>query len=100
MRQADYIVDVGPGAGVHGGEIVAAGSVADICKAKRSITGAYLSGRKFVEVPATRREGNGKFLRVVQGTREQPAGYHSRFSAGQDDLRHRRVRLRKIDAGQ
>lgn len=66
MRQADYIVDVGPGAGVHGGEIVAAGSVADICKAKRSITGAYLSGRKFVEVPATRREGNGKFLRVVK----------------------------------
>ena len=46
MRQADYIVDVGPGAGVHGGEIVAAGSVADICKAKRSITGAYLSGRR------------------------------------------------------
>ena len=41
MRQADYIVDVGPGAGVHGGEIVAAGSVADICKVKRSITGAY-----------------------------------------------------------
>ena len=41
MRQADYIVDVGPGAGVHGGEIVAAGSVADVCKVKRSITGAY-----------------------------------------------------------
>ena len=69
MRQADYIVDVGPGAGVHGGEIVAAGSVADICKAKRSITGAYLSGRQFVEVPETRRPGNGKFLRVV-GARE------------------------------
>ena len=66
MRQADYIVDVGPGAGVHGGEIVAAGSVADICKIKRSITGAYLSGRKFVEVPETRREGNGKALRVVK----------------------------------
>ena len=66
MRQADYIVDVGPGAGVHGGEIVAAGSVADICKVKRSITGAYLAGRKFVEVPETRREGNGKFLRVVK----------------------------------
>ena len=66
MRQADYIVDVGPGAGVHGGEIVAAGSVADICKVKRSITGAYLSGRKYVEVPETRRPGNGKFLRVVK----------------------------------
>ena len=51
MRQADYIVDVGPGAGVHGGEIVAAGSVEDICNAPRSVTGEYLSGRKFVEVP-------------------------------------------------
>ena len=55
MRSADYIVDVGPGAGVHGGEIVAAGSVKDICKAKRSITGDYLSGRKRIEVPQTRR---------------------------------------------
>ena len=69
MRQADYLVDVGPGAGVHGGEIVAAGSVADICKVRRSITGQYLSGRKFVGVPAARRPGNGKFLRVV-GARE------------------------------
>ncbi len=69
MRKADYIVDVGPGAGVHGGEIVAAGSVADICKAKRSITGDYLAGRKFVEVPAKRRPGNGKSLRVI-GARE------------------------------
>ena len=69
MRQADYIVDVGPGAGVHGGEIVAAGSVADICRAKRSITGAYLSGRRYVEAPETRRPGNGKLLRVV-GARE------------------------------
>ena len=53
MRSADYIVDVGPGAGVHGGEIVAAGSVKDICKAKRSITGDYLSGRKRIAVPQT-----------------------------------------------
>jgi excinuclease ABC subunit A len=69
MRSADYIVDVGPGAGVHGGEIVATGSVADICKAKRSITGDYLSGRKRIAVPATRRLGNGHSLRVV-GARE------------------------------
>ena len=65
MRQADYIVDIGPGAGVHGGEVVAEGSVEDICKAPRSITGAYLSGRKRIEVPATRRKGNGKRLRIV-----------------------------------
>ena len=69
MRSADYIVDVGPGAGVHGGEIVAAGSVRDICKAKRSITGDYLSGRKRIEVPQTRRPGNGNFL-TVKGARE------------------------------
>ena len=65
MRQADFLVDIGPGAGVHGGEVIAAGSVEDICAAPRSITGDYLSGRKKIEVPATRRPGNGKFLRVV-----------------------------------
>ncbi|MGN0975762.1 MAG: excinuclease ABC subunit UvrA [Gemmiger sp.] len=65
MRQADYIVDVGPGAGVHGGEIVAAGSVQDICSAQRSITGAYLSGRKWVEAPEEHRPGNGKYLTVL-----------------------------------
>ena len=65
MRQADYIVDIGPGAGVHGGEVVAQGTVEEICKEPRSITGAYLSGRKRIEVPATRRSGNGKKLRIV-----------------------------------
>ena len=64
QRKKDSVKDVT--FQVHGGEIVAAGSVADICKVKRSITGAYLSGRKFVEVPETRREGNGKALRVVK----------------------------------
>ena len=65
MRQADYLVDVGPGAGVHGGEIVAAGTVEDICAAPRSITGDYLSGRKKIVVPATRRKGTGNKLRIV-----------------------------------
>ncbi len=69
MRSADYIVDVGPGAGVHGGEIVAAGTVKDICKAKRSITGDYLSGRKRIPVPEIRRAGNGSYL-TVKGARE------------------------------
>ena len=69
IRAADYIVDVGPGAGVHGGEIVAAGKVKDICKAKRSVTGDYLSGRKRIPVPASRRTGNGHVLRV-NGARE------------------------------
>ncbi len=64
MREADWIVDIGPGAGVHGGELVAEGTVQDICAAPRSITGAYLSGRKKIEVPRTRRSGNGKFLEI------------------------------------
>ena len=65
MRAADYIVDVGPGAGIHGGEIVAAGSVEDIIAEPRSLTGQYLSGRKKIPVPEARRPGNGKILRVL-----------------------------------
>ena len=64
MRAADFIVDVGPGAGSHGGEIVAAGSLEDICAEKRSVTGQYLTGFKKIPVPATRRKGNGKTLTV------------------------------------
>ena len=65
MLASDYIVDVGPGAGVHGGEIVACGSVEDIKNCERSITGAYLSGRKKIEVPSVRRKGNGNYLKVI-----------------------------------
>ena len=64
MRAADFVVDVGPGAGSHGGEIVAAGTLDDICKEKNSITGQYLTGFKKIPVPATRRKGNGKSLTV------------------------------------
>lgn len=66
MFAADHIVDVGPGAGVHGGEIIAQGSVEDIMKNTNSITGDYLSGRKKIEVPKVRREGNGKKITVVK----------------------------------
>ncbi len=65
MRAADYIVDIGPGAGVHGGELVAAGTPEEIANNENSITGAYLSGRKSIPVPETRRKGNGHILRVV-----------------------------------
>ncbi len=65
MRNADFIVDVGPGAGVYGGEIVAAGSIEDICAEPRSITGQYLSGAKKITVPAKRRKGNGKKIRII-----------------------------------
>lgn len=58
MRASDYIVDIGPGAGVHGGNVVAAGTPEEVMKNENSITGAYLSGRKRIEVPKTRRKGN------------------------------------------
>ena len=69
MRAADFVVDVGPGAGSRGGEIVAAGSLDEICKTPESITGQYLSGAKEIPVPANRRTGNGNTL-VVRGATE------------------------------
>ena len=64
MRAADFIVDVGPGAGSHGGEIVEAGTLEDILKNPKSITGQYLSGAKKIPVPSQRRQGNGKSLKI------------------------------------
>ena len=69
MRAADYLVDIGPGAGVHGGEVVACGTVDDIMAAPNSITGDYLSGRRKVPVPPQRRVGNGQTL-TVRGAEE------------------------------
>ncbi len=65
MRNADFIVDVGPGAGIHGGEIVCAGTIDKIMKCKRSVTGQYLSGAKKIPVPSERRKGSEKFLEVI-----------------------------------
>ena len=65
MRAADYIIDVGPGAGVHGGEIVAAGTPEEVMNTPGSITGDYLSGRRKIPVPKERRTGNGKHLKVI-----------------------------------
>lgn len=65
MLAADYIVDIGPGAGVNGGNVVFAGTVDKLLKCENSITGQYLSGRKKIPVPDKRREGNGKFLKVI-----------------------------------
>ena len=75
MYAADYIVDVGPGAGIHGGEIVCAGTVDEIKACKRSLTGQYLSGARFIPIPEKRRQGNGKFLKVVGAKRKQPQGH-------------------------
>ena len=69
MRAADYIVDVGPGAGSHGGEIVAAGTLDDICKVRESVTAQYLTGVKKIPVPSVRRQGNGNYL-VISGAQE------------------------------
>ena len=69
MRAADYVVDIGPGAGVHGGEIICAGSLQDIMDCERSITGQYLSGKLKIEIPEKRRELTGKWL-TVKGARE------------------------------
>jgi excinuclease ABC subunit A len=65
VREADFVVDIGPGAGIHGGALVAAGTPAEIAKCKQSITGAYLSGRKKIKVPEKRRTGNGNVLNIV-----------------------------------
>lgn len=69
MLAADYIVDIGPGAGVHGGQVVATGTAEEIMNTPGSITGEYLSGRKSIPVPPTRRSGNGKYL-TVRGAAE------------------------------
>ncbi len=69
IRSADYVVDIGRGAGIHGGEVVCAGTVEEIENCKDSITGDYLSGRKCIPVPKVRRKGNGKFL-TVKGAAE------------------------------
>ena len=69
MRQADYIVDIGPGAGVHGGQVVACGTAEEVMNTPGSITGDYLSGRKQIPVPTERRKGNGHFL-TIRGAAE------------------------------
>ena len=69
MREADFIVDIGPGAGIHGGEVIAAGTPEEVAACTRSITGDYLSGRRVILVPEKRREGNGSFLHI-EGARE------------------------------
>ena len=65
MREADYIVDIGPGAGINGGNVVFSGTPEELMKCKNSITGDYLSGRRSIPVPKSRRKGNGQFLKIV-----------------------------------
>ncbi len=69
MMESDYIIDIGPGAGIHGGEVIAAGTPQEVMANKKSITGAYLAGREYIEVPTKRRKGNGNYLEV-KGAKE------------------------------
>lgn len=65
MLAADYLIDIGPGAGEHGGKVMAAGTPKQVVKTKKSLTGQYLAGKKFVPIPETRRQGNGKKIRIT-----------------------------------
>ncbi|MBE9058750.1 excinuclease ABC subunit UvrA [Sphaerospermopsis sp. LEGE 08334] len=69
IREADHIVDIGPGAGIHGGNIIAQGNIEDLLNAEASLTGAYLSGKRVIHTPGTRREGNGRSLRIKNAHR-------------------------------
>ena len=82
MLQADYLVDVGPGAGEHGGTIVAEGTPLEVMKNKNSITGDYLSGRKCIEVPTKRRRGNGKFIEIKGASENNLKGINVKFPLG------------------
>ncbi len=82
IRAADHIVDLGPGAGVHGGEVVAQGSLKDILKAKGSLTADYLTGKRKIEVPAKRRKGNGHFIEVKNARANNLKGVNAKIPLG------------------
>ena len=82
MREADYIVDIGPGAGIHGGNIVAEGTLDEILENPNSITGQYLSGKKVIGIPETVREGNGNFIEIVKATENNLKNINVKFPLG------------------
>lgn len=83
MRSADHIIDIGPGAGVHGGEIVCAGDINDIIACENSITGQYLSGKRSIPVPAKRRKGNGNFLQIKGATQNNLKNINVKIPLGE-----------------
>lgn len=82
MRAADFIVDIGPKAGVHGGEVVAKGTVEDICNEPRSLTGDYLSGRRKIEIPSVRTKPDGRWLEVVGAKQNNLKNISAKFPVG------------------
>ena len=83
MYAADHIIDIGPEAGINGGELVAQGTVEDIMNCPQSVTGQYLSGRKKIEVPLTRRTGNGKFLEIKGAAENNLKGIDVKIPLGE-----------------
>ncbi|MDA5094605.1 excinuclease ABC subunit UvrA [Aliiroseovarius sp. KMU-50] len=83
IREADYVLDIGPGAGVHGGEIIAKGTPADIAACENSVTGQYLTGTREISVPVERRKGNGKKIQVVKATGNNLRKVTADFPLGQ-----------------
>lgn len=82
MREADYLVDIGPGAGIHGGEVVAAGTPEEVMANENSITGQYLSGKKFIPIPTKRRIGNGRFIKVLNARENNLKGINVEIPEG------------------
>lgn len=82
MMQADWLIDVGPGAGEFGGEITASGTPKQVAKNKKSITGQYLSGKKFIPVPLERRSGNGRFIEIKGAAQNNLQSLDVRFPLG------------------
>ncbi len=82
MRAADYIIDIGPGAGIHGGRVVAAGTPEEVMQCEESLTGQYLSGRRFIPVPETRRQPNGKWLEIKGAQENNLKNINVKFPLG------------------
>lgn len=99
IRAADHVIDIGPGAGVHGGQVVAEGTVDDIMAQPDSLTGQFLSGKREIAIPAQRVQADPtKVLKL--SARQQPEGRDADAAGRPVYLHHRRVRLRQIDADQ
>ena len=98
IREADYVFDMGPGAGVHGGQVVSRGTPAEIAADPASLTGQYLSGAREIAVPKVRGVGQWQEADSGRGDGQQPEKRHGRISAGQVRLRHGRLGRWQIDA--
>ncbi len=100
MLAADYIIDIGPGAGIHGGRVIAKGTPKQIMEDPNSLTGQYLSGRKFIPVNPNRRKPDGRWLEIRGARENNLKNLNVKILGRRIHGRNGRVRLREIDAGQ